>query len=155
VLVAGGIGIAPFPALVTQLRARGDVPILLYGARTQADLPLLAWFTERCTSVRVSTDDGTRGHRGFVTDVLSELLRERAGELHVYACGPEPMLKRVAAMTRGTAAICELSLEAHMACGFGVCLGCVVPTHDGRWGDGGYERVCVEGPIMRAERLAW
>jgi dihydroorotate dehydrogenase electron transfer subunit len=65
------------------------------------------------------------------------------------------MLKGVARMALSAGVVCDLSLEAPMACGFGVCLGCVVPTHGEANGPVGYERVCVEGPVMRAERLAW
>lgn len=156
VFVAGGIGIAPFPALAERARAGGESPVLLYGARSADDLTLLDWFTQRCEAIVVTTDDGSAGNQGFVTASLEELLRARPpASVRVFACGPEPMLKRVAAITKGAGVWCELSLEAHMACGFGVCLGCVVPTKTGRWGDGGYERVCVEGPVMRAERLSW
>jgi dihydroorotate dehydrogenase electron transfer subunit len=156
VFVAGGIGIAPFPALAHRLTQSGVRPILLYGARSAHDLPLLDWFRATCEDVVVSTDDGSLGTKGLVTESLLELLAGRDPALvHLYACGPDPMLRRVAAIARERQVTCDLSLEAHMACGFGVCLGCVVPTHTGRWGDGGYERVCVEGPVMRAERLAW
>jgi dihydroorotate dehydrogenase electron transfer subunit len=65
------------------------------------------------------------------------------------------MLKAVAKMALGAGIVCDLALEAPMACGFGVCLGCVVPTHRGADGLMTYERVCVEGPVMRAERMAW
>jgi len=156
VFVAGGIGIAPFPALASRLRAKGAAPILLYGARTANDLPLLDWFRGACADVIVSTDDGSLGHKGFVTQSLLDLLTKRdPSKLHLYVCGPDPMLRRVTAIARECSVTCDLSLEAHMACGFGVCLGCVVPTRTGRWGDGGYERVCVEGPVMRADRMAW
>jgi dihydroorotate dehydrogenase electron transfer subunit len=157
VLVAGGIGSAPFPALTAQLRDAGLRPILLYGARTAADLPLLEWFREHCEEVIVTTDDGSLGERGLVTTPLGRLLAKLAAQrARVYACGPEAMLRTVARVVVSAGVRCELSLEARMACGFGVCLGCVVPTHGGGpEGDEGFERVCVEGPVMRAERLAW
>ena len=129
---------------------------MLYGARSSRELPLLDWFRERCEEVIVTTDDGTLGRKGLVTAALEDLLaaKDRA-PLELYACGPEPMLRAVRKLALMASVPCELSLEAHMACGFGVCLGCVVPTRTSRWGEGGYERVCVEGPVMRAERLAW
>jgi len=156
-LVAGGIGSAPFPALVAGLRDAGFRPVLVYGARTAADLPLLDWFRERCREVIVTTDDGSLGERGLVTVPLARLVGELAAErTQVYACGPGPMLRAVARVALSAGVRCDLSLEARMACGFGVCLGCVVPTHGGGPdGDEGFERVCVEGPVMRAERLAW
>ena len=155
VFVAGGIGSAPFPALARSLRPLGFAPRMLYGARSASDLPLLDWFRKRCCDVVVTTDDGSLGRKGLVTAALADLLATGARNILLYACGPEPMLKQVARMALAARVPCELSLEAHMACGFGVCLGCVVPTRAGGSGDGGYERVCVEGPVMRAENLAW
>jgi dihydroorotate dehydrogenase electron transfer subunit len=106
--------------------------------------------------VSVTTDDGSLGSRGLVTGPLAAMLRDSdRGDLHVYACGPSAMLKAVAAMALEAGVACDLALEAPMACGFGVCLGCVVPTHARPGGPVAYERVCVEGPVMRAERLAW
>jgi dihydroorotate dehydrogenase electron transfer subunit len=155
VLVAGGIGVAPFPAfLVEALRAGYDVS-MIYGARSGGDLPLLDWFRARC-EVTVTTDDGSAGTRGLVVAPLTERLggpeRHRT---HVYACGPSPMLRAVARLSNEAGTVCDLSLEAPMACGFGVCLGCVVPTHGERPGESRYERVCVEGPVMRSTRMAW
>ncbi len=154
-LVAGGIGSAPFPALARSFLAAGIIPRMIYGARSAADLPLLDWFRKSCSDVLVTTDDGSHGTKGLVTAPLADLLAADGKDTIVYACGPEPMLRAVARLTIGAGVPCELSLEAHMACGFGVCLGCVVPTRTGPSGDTGYERVCVEGPVMRAERLAW
>jgi dihydroorotate dehydrogenase electron transfer subunit len=152
--VAGGIGSAPFPALAAALAARGRVCTLVYGARTAGDLPLLDWFRERCDAVVVATEDGSAGRRGLVTGPLEEML-DGAGPVKIFACGPNPMLKAVTAIARPRAIPCDLSLEAHMACGFGVCLGCVVPTHAGSGREPSFERVCVEGPVMPAEKLAW
>jgi len=153
VIVAGGIGSAPFPALLAALKDGGPRPLMFYGARGEADLPLLDWFRERAEVV-VTTDDGSLGRPGLVTEPLAERLADsEAADVKVYACGPEPMLKAVARMALEGGLDCELSLEAHMACGFGVCLGCVVPTR--KPGGTGYDRVCVEGPVMRPEVLAW
>jgi dihydroorotate dehydrogenase electron transfer subunit len=155
VFVAGGIGSAPFPALCASLAKAGFRAEMLYGARTRGDLPLLDWFASHCTSVAVTTDDGSSGRKALVTAPLEEMLAEPSDRstLHLYACGPTPMLKAVGALARRYEVRCDLSLEAPMACGFGVCLGCVVPV---RAGSGtGYERVCVEGPIFPAERIAW
>jgi len=156
VFVAGGIGAAPFPAFAVELKRAGFAPTMIYGARSAGELPLLDWFRARCDGVAVTTDDGSSGTRGLVTAPLETLLagpdRER---LHIYACGPSPMLKAVATMTLAAGVPCDLALEAPMACGFGVCLGCVVPTHGATPAEIRYERVCVEGPVMRAERMAW
>lgn len=155
VVVAGGIGSAPFPALLADLGQAGPRPLMFYGGRSGDDLPLLDWFREHADVV-VTTDDGSLGRRGLVTEPLSELLGETdAAGLKIYACGPQPMLKAVARMALEGGLDCELSLEAHMACGFGVCLGCVVPTRRPGADEVGYDRVCVEGPVMRPEVLAW
>ena len=156
VFVAGGIGCAPFPALATRLRGSHPAPLMYYGARGAADLPLTDWFREHSHELVLATEDGSVGRTGRVTEPLAEMLSEtRPAGLHVYACGPEPMLRAVAALVREHGVVCDLALEAHMACGFGVCLGCVVPVRPADGGEMRYERCCVEGPVMRAERLAW
>jgi len=156
VLVAGGIGCAPFPAFLDVAARAGRTASMFYGARAAGDLPYLSWFRERCEAVTVTTDDGSAGAKGLVTAPLAAWLNEQdRGRVHLYACGPTPMLKAVAKMALAMGVVCDLSLEAPMACGFGVCLGCVVPTHARPDGPVGYERVCVEGPVMRAERMAW
>ena len=154
VFVAGGIGSAAFPCFAAELAAAGRRPVLLYGARSKGELPLLDWFETHCARTLVATDDGSLGRKGFVTVVLEELLAEPGLEPHLYACGPTPMLKAVAKIALAAGVPCDLALEAPMACGFGVCLGCVVPCHDGAGGVR-YDRCCVEGPVMPASRLAW
>jgi dihydroorotate dehydrogenase electron transfer subunit len=155
-LVAGGIGAAPFPALVASLRSHPVRPAMLYGAATAGDLPLLNWFREETEEVTITTDDGSLGREGLVTDPLAELLDEGdPNAFKIYACGPEPMLKAVSYIAMKYGVDCELSLEAHMACGFGACLGCVVPTRGESGEEVAYDRVCMEGPVMRPEVLAW
>lgn len=154
-IVAGGIGSAPFPAFAAGLaRAGRPRPVMIYGARTASELPLLEWFRRHCREVLVTTEDGSLGRKGLVTEALADVVEGGAEGWHVYGCGPNPMLRAVAAVTRSHGVSCELSLEAPMACGFGVCLGCVVACRDENGGVR-YDRVCVEGPVMRAERLAW
>ena len=148
--VAGGIGSAPFPAFLRELQRDGRKASMIYGARSAAELPLLDWFREHASQVAVTTDDGSLGAKGLVTLPLAEsIAKTRGRKLHVYACGPNPMLKAVARLCVEAGIACDLSLEAPMACGFGVCLGCVVPTQ------AGFERVCVEGPVIPASRMAW
>jgi dihydroorotate dehydrogenase electron transfer subunit len=156
VFVAGGIGSAPFPALARWLDGRCRAPLMFYGARSHTDLPLLDWFREQTAGVEVTTDDGSTGRRAVVTEPLADLLAsEKPESLHLYVCGPDPMLRAVARLARRHGVRCDLSLEAHMACGFGVCLGCVVPTRQEGSSETRYDRVCVEGPVMEARRLAW
>jgi NAD(P)H-flavin reductase len=95
---------------------------------------------------QVATDDGSVGHRGLVTDLLREQL-DRDGHATVYACGPPAMLESVRALCRERETPAQLALESGMACGFGACFGCVVPTREG------YIRLCVDGPVVEASRL--
>jgi dihydroorotate dehydrogenase electron transfer subunit len=155
VIVAGGIGSAPFPQLLSALDDGRPRPLMYYGGRSRNDLPLLDWFEQR-SDVVVTTDDGSRGRQALVTAPLAEMLEAvEPSSIKLYACGPEPMLKAVGGLALEHELDCELSLEAHMACGFGVCLGCVVPARRGPDGQVGYDRVCKEGPVMRPEVLAW
>ena len=129
-LVGGGIGIVPLVALQAELAA----PALM-GFRDAAHAEAAALLDD----VTVATDDGRVGHHGLVTD----LLEEHGDGAEVYACGPPAMLEAIRA--RGIPA--QLALESGMACGFGACFGCVVPTHDG------YVRTCVDGPVLAAADL--
>jgi dihydroorotate dehydrogenase electron transfer subunit len=100
--------------------------------------------------VHLSSDDGSLGFRGFVTQLLATHPRPA----HVVGCGPEPMLHALANLTRAWNVPCDMSLETPMACGLGVCFSCVtrVRTTDGGWD---YKRVCVDGPVFDASGLAW
>jgi NAD(P)H-flavin reductase len=125
VLVGGGVGIAP---LVIWSEALGGAETLL-GFRDAAH----AAGAVLIPGARVATDDGSVGHHGFVTDLI-----EPGAAIEVYACGPPPMLDAVAAL--GVRA--QLAMESGMACGYGACFGCVVPTENG------YVRLCVDGPVI-------
>jgi len=145
--VGGGIGIPPMLFLVARHAGEAAFDVLL-GARTQEDLVLVQEFTEvNGRAPALITDDGSSGRRGYVTELLDEMLRKAAAP--VYACGPVPMLTRVAALARAHKVPCFVCLEAYMGCGIGVCMGCVVPTVRGM------ERVCREGPVFDAADIAW
>jgi len=156
VFIAGGIGSAPFPALVSAIqKAGGPLPVMFYGARSKGDLPLKDWFRDQCETVHFATEDGSEGQEGFVTAPLTRWLESKSPDsVELYACGPEPMLRAIHKLVVPQHIRCHLSLEAHMACGFGVCIGCVVPTH-GENGEVEYTRICVDGPVLPAEKLAW
>lgn len=150
ILVAGGIGIAIFPFLADALRARGMRPILLFGGRSRHDLVSLTHFRTARAGVRLATEDGSAGARGFVTRLLEPLLVEPGlrSALRLYVCGPTPMLKAVGELATDAGVRCQLALEAQMPCGIGVCLGCVVPC-PGDSAEPVYRRVCTEGPIFK------
>lgn len=141
-LAGGGVGIAPLAIWQDQLRAGGSDPVVLLGFRDGAHAP----GAELLDGARVATDDGSAGHHGLVTDLLGAELD--AGEhAEVYACGPPAMLEAIRALCAQRGVPAQLALESGMACGYGACFGCVVPTADG------YIRLCVDGPVIDAARL--
>jgi dihydroorotate dehydrogenase electron transfer subunit len=139
VLAGGGVGIAPIAIWQDALGL--DATVLL-GFRDAAHAEGAAVVGE----ARVATDDGSLGHHGFVTDLLAEELDRDRGAT-VYACGPPPMLEAVRAMCAARGVPAQLALESGMACGFGACFGCVVPTKRG------LIRLCLEGPVLDADEL--
>jgi dihydroorotate dehydrogenase electron transfer subunit len=155
VLVAGGVGIASLHPLAAAEVREGRSPLLLYGCRSAEEIAGAAPTREVGIETLVATDDGSFGHQGLVTDLLDATLRERgsAGRI-LCACGPTPMMKATAEVARRHRIRCYLSLESSMACGFGVCVGCVVGSR--RTGGGtSYVRTCVEGTVMDAAEIVW
>lgn len=147
VLVAGGVGVAPILFFARALAARGGPkPIAIYGGRSGRDLPLDDELGELAELI-VTTEDGSRGTPGRVTDVLPDVL---GPDREVYTCGPDRMMAKVAELCAKRDVPCEVSLETPMACGYGVCLGCPVPTVES-----GYIYACMEGPCVDARRVDW
>jgi dihydroorotate dehydrogenase electron transfer subunit len=155
-LVAGGVGLAPFATLAEALGARGTATTLFYGARRGDELYRLELFERLGVERRCATEDGSVGDRGFVTVPLARALAARGGGtgLQVYACGPTPMMRAVAALCARAGAACEVSLEQVMGCGLGGCYSCVVRARDDR-GGGGQPRSPPSGPVFDAQQLAW
>jgi NAD(P)H-flavin reductase len=139
VLVGGGVGIAP---LMIWSDALGGAATTLLGFRDAAHAKGAALIP----GARVATDDGSAGHHGLVTELLAAELGA-GGSVEVYACGPPPMLEAVRALCAEHDVPAQLALESGMACGFGACFGCVVPTRNG------YVRLCVDGPVLDAATL--
>ncbi len=139
ILVGGGVGIAPLAIWQDRL---GAGALALLGFRDAAHAEGAALLGHP----RIATDDGSRGHHGLVTELLAG---ELAGDPHaeVYACGPPPMLEAVRALCAEHGVPGQLAMESGMACGFGACFGCVVPTRSG------YVRLCVDGPVLDASEL--
>ena len=144
-LVGGGVGIAPLLFMGEAMQKMGARPTFLLGARSKSDLLLLDKY-RACGDVFVTTEDGSEGEKGFVTQ-HSILQRERFDSIAV--CGPKPMMKAVAAYAKAAGIPCEVSLENVMACGLGACLCCVEDTKDGN------VCVCKEGPVFNVEKLKW
>lgn len=167
IMVAGGIGQTPFLALGQEYlgwRQYGEpariVPpakrvTLCYGVRTSAFLAGVPDFLSAGFDVRLSSDDGTVGHHGLVTDLLERVLEQTQDQDRlVVCCGPEPMMEAVAELCRRNAARCFVSLETPMACGIGICFSCVAKVRqpDGGWD---WKRTCVEGPVFDASQIVW
>jgi len=166
VLIAGGIGLAPLSFLAGYYSAfngqnvatnRGlPTRIICYlGARTSEALVGLERLGTLCKEIRISTDDGSRGYHGNIT----ELFRKDVGfynlkDAAIYACGPAPMLKALAGIFAGEAISCQVSMEERMACGLGACLGCAVSVK-GADRKIAYKRVCKDGPVFSIHDIAW
>lgn len=149
-LVGGGVGVPPLVYLAEALSHEGAAFTFFQGARSKDDLVCMGELKVLGVAPIVTTEDGSAGQKGLVTTPLAAALDQ--GAAPVYACGPEGMLKAVAKMCAGRVAS-HLSLEARMGCGYGVCLGCVVPVS--RDGKRVYERVCQEGPVFDGEVVLW
>lgn len=144
-LVGGGVGTAPLLYLGAQMNLMGMRPTFLLGARTKDMLLQLENF-ERVGDVYVTTEDGSAGEKGFVTQ-HSILFKQHFDRISV--CGPSPMMKAVARFARANSVPCEVSLENMMACGLGACLCCVEKTVKGN------VCVCTEGPVFDINELTW
>ncbi len=150
ILVGGGIGIAPVAALRRRFVERAVPYRALLGFRDQAHSGGVGELFG-CEQTRLAFEDGSEGHRGYVTDLLELMLAgDDTGGAAVYACGPPAMLERVRTLCLDAAVAAELALESPMACGYGACYGCAVPKSDGS----GYFRLCVDGPVLRADAIA-
>jgi dihydroorotate dehydrogenase electron transfer subunit len=150
-IVAGGIGAAPFPALLRAMARSGVSGDLYLGGRSANDLAIRERFEGKVPGETVlATDDGSLGEKGFVTEVLARRLAGGTRYARLYACGPMPMFAALARVVADARLPAEFSTEAEMGCGFGACLGCVIP---------GTEKPfivsCSEGPILSPERVQW
>ena len=167
IMVAGGIGQTPFLALGRQFlgsRSYGQPTglvspaqsvTLCYGVRSKDLLAGAEDFRQAGIDLRLSSDDGSVGHHGLVTELLEKSLDQYPpSECRVACCGPEPMLEAVAKIAMRRSVACEVSLETPMACGIGICFSCVVKVEQPE-GDWDYKRTCVEGPVFDAKKIVW
>ncbi|HTZ11679.1 MAG TPA: dihydroorotate dehydrogenase electron transfer subunit [Candidatus Margulisiibacteriota bacterium] len=153
-LVAGGMGVAPLTFLAQSAANIGNKKsnaegTVLIGAKTASQLLCEKEFRKLGFDVKIATDDGSRGFKGRVTELLKGVLSLGCRYTALYSCGPHPMLKEVAFIAKRHKIPAEVSLEEHMACGIGACLGCVVATRFG------LKRVCKEGPVFKAQDVIW
>ena len=144
-LVGGGVGVAPLLYFGKKLKDAGLEPTFLLGARSAKDLLMLDEF-KKYGRVYVTTEDGTAGEKGFVTQ---HSLLQHESFTQISTCGPKPMMVAVARFAQQADVYCEASLENMMACGLGACLCCVEKTTEGNL------CVCKEGPVFDVKRLTW
>lgn len=153
-LVAGGIGVPPVIALaeaVARRSPRGPAMVAFLGGRSKPDVLCAADFRRAGARLSVATEDGSAGTRGLVTELLERYLADGspAGRA-IYACGPPGMLRRVAEVAAAHRVPCQLSMEAPMGCGIGICMGCAIPVR----GDS-YRLCCKDGPVFDAGEVVW
>ena len=141
VLVGGGVGVPPMYYLAKKLIAAGKRPKIVVGFNTESEIFGVEFFEALGLNVTVTTVDGSRGIKGFVTNALETLDYD-----YICTCGPEPMLK---ALYRATECSGQYSFEERMGCGFGACMGCSCKTVTG------YKRICKDGPILEKEEILW
>ena len=141
VLIGGGVGVPPMYLLAKRLIALGKTPKVILGFNTKSEIFYEEEFKALGCEVIVTTVDGSRGIKGFVTDALTAM-----DYTYFYTCGPEPMLKAVYRCSKTSG---QMSFEERMGCGFGACMGCSCKTLTGN------KRICKEGPVMRKEEILW
>ncbi len=151
-LVAGGIGIAPLHFLAKFLKKNEinlNKSILFLGGRSSRDLINYDVFRTLGMGLKISTDDGTRGTKGLVSELLEQRLKINTPQI-IYSCGPEPMLAAVAKIAGQYKVNCQISLETLMACGMGACLGCAFKTGNN---NSSYPHICIDGPVFNTKDI--
>jgi len=166
-MVAGGIGVAPLFSLAQALkkpegkRTRSTNLVVFIGGETQEDILCMKDFKKIGAKVMVSTEDGSVGTKGMVTDLLVNFLgnssTSEVQNLQLFACGPSAMLRTISEVAISQDIPCQVSLESRMACGVGACLGCSVATVINKKGgrEALYQRVCKEGPVFNSTVIVW
>jgi len=154
-LVGGGLGVAPLPFLCEELiKSNLQVEVFL-GAKSQKELSLVEIFHSLGVEVFISTEDGSIGKQGLVTDILLKRLHEvkpgRDGFL--YSCGPNAFLSRMMSITEKENVEGQIAIETMMGCGFGICVGCPVKVRNNEAGSGLYKLACIDGPVFNAKEI--
>ncbi len=173
ILVAGGMGAPPLQHLAKELKGKCPEVIVMAGAKSLSKLPyteikpgnisneptfVLNEFAKYNVKSLISTDDGSAGFKGFVSEMLKNWLKAKkpdSGKTIIYTCGPEVMMKHVAAISSEFQIPCQVSLERMMACGTGLCQGCAVKCIDKKTKETGYKLCCKDGPVFWADEVVW
>ncbi len=155
IIVAGGIGIAPFLLMMQELPTKDIKKSIFYGAGTREQLCCLDDFEKTNAEIHISTDDGSAGYKGFITDILNDYLASLTSTTgkQLYVCGPTPMMVKVQQLAKQYNISAQVTVENVMACGFGACMGCPVPManppHDGKK----YLLACKDGPVFNMNEI--
>lgn len=152
ILVGGGMGVAPLLALAEEIKTKAIY--ILIGAKNRDRVLAEKEFKTITDQVLVSTDDGSYGKKGFISDLLLDFIdntlpKEDTPMTTIYTCGPKTMLKAITDIAFQNKIDCQLSMEQKMACGIGTCLGCVIKTKTG------YQKVCSDGPVFKGNDIIW
>jgi dihydroorotate dehydrogenase electron transfer subunit len=153
VLLAGGMGIAPLFYLINSLLAKKFNPekiSLFFGVKKKDEYLLINEIVSTGIRLHLATEDGSSGYKGMITELFNQELQSRrfkAKRTKFFACGPNPMLKKVSEISRKFNLDCQVSLENHMPCGIGACMGCVVRMSEG------YKRVCKDGTVFDSREV--
>lgn len=151
-VIGGGRGIAPLFFLAQNLRLRGSSVIILYGGKTLQDLPLKQKFEQHGFDLNCSTEDGSYGFKGLVSELLEKELKSFRPEA-IFACGPEEMMKTISQIAQHHYIPAQFSLESIMGCGIGACWGCVKKIR--RENKESWLKICEEGPVFNSEEIVW
>jgi dihydroorotate dehydrogenase electron transfer subunit len=152
-LIGGGRGIAPLYFLSRKLNSRSGKIMVFYGGKSLHDLPVRERFEKSGISPCFSTEDGSFGIKGMITDAFEAEIKKGVTVNQIYACGPDLMLKKISEIGAAMNIPTELSLESVMGCGFGACWGCVKKIKKGQ--ETGWHKICQEGPVLKAENIVW
>jgi len=152
-LIGGGYGSAPLFALAENLKAKGCRVDMVLGASTAAKIYAPLEGKRSVNSMTITTDDGSAGTQGRVSDVLPSIIEQNQIEI-IYSCGPMAMLSAITDIANRFGVIHQCSVEESMACGIGVCMTCVLPV-EGRDGITRMVRTCIEGPVMDGSKVTW
>ena len=150
ILIGGGHGVAPLYLLAKELKASNFMTSVLIGAKNKHHVVCENEFRQQLgPNVFISTDDGSKGYKGLVTDLLAAKIKSRNIEqaVAIYACGPKAMLRKIAEISEDLNSPAQISMEEYLGCGIGICLGCPVKTHAGR------KLVCKDGPVFYSNEI--
>jgi len=147
-LIGGGAGNAPLYYLTKKLKEKNCDVTQIYGSRSKSLIYCKDRYCKESDAVIFTTDDGSEGTKGFVTDAAASLLEKNSYDM-VYVCGPKPMMRGLSPVIERSGIPCEVSLENYFGCGTGICYGCTIRTKEGN------RRVCTDGPVFNADIIDW